>query len=285
MRLVPKSKEGVAAWCHPDLAGRHSYIEALLRAVVARKGLRAESLNLRRLSLKSPLVITAALLCVGCATDSSDTVTRTRALAYAHAVNLRAGDVPGLKPFTTEVATKGSIFSAAIEGCSGFTGIGQLVGVSSPRFRAIGQRNAPLRSQVAYSAVYVAKSGAIASQDVRALNGQRFRRCLERYRAVEAAAHPKINGEQFKSQIRVSPLSPTLPGVRPFGLRESYTLSARFARSATRQPAYEDVLGFAVGPAIVVLKTESVPHPVAGPAERRLLTVLLDRARRTKLDA
>jgi hypothetical protein len=93
----------------------------------------------------------------------------------------------------------------------------------------------------------------------------------------------RSQGETYKSQIGVAPLTLRLPGVVANGLRVSGTIAARPFAAKTRPPFYEDELGFAIGPAEIVLRAEGVPRPVPSSTEARLLTLLYSRAMRRKL--
>lgn len=229
------------------------------------------------------IVITDMLLGVGCGSDgttptTAKVITRAIGLQYARTVNLRADDVPGTTSIAKETATNRAIFGSDVERCGGIEAPGPIVGVNSARYRTVeGRHQEPLRSEAVYSSVYVVGNNTTASGDVTILGKAQFRSCLARYRASEAAGQ-STRGEPFKKQIKVSVLPSIVDNVKGFGLRVSGTLAATYTQSKTRRPFFEDILGFAVGPAVIVLRAEGTPRPVPLSLERRLLSLLHARA-------
>jgi hypothetical protein len=97
---------------------------------------------------------------------------------------------------------------------------------------------------------------------------------------MEETNRSKFHGEAFKHEIKVASLS----GISAtFGLRMSGTLAATYAHSKMRRPFFEDSLGFAIGPVVIVLRATGTPRPVPEVTERRLLLLLHARARAREL--
>jgi hypothetical protein len=86
--------------------------------------------------------------------------------------------------------------------------------------------------------------------------------------------------EALFRQVRVSPLHLRVPGVPVLwmrAMRATATVAALMSDTPGREPYYEDLAGFALGPSVIFLKVTSSPRdPTA--LERRLLPLLYDRA-------
>ena len=172
------------------------------------------------------------------------TPSRAQALAFARAVNLRAGDLPGFKAGAVSKTTASERkMSAQLASCSG--------GVNPSR--ALIERDSPdltaasgiVQADVS-SEVEVLPSAALVAKDLAAVKSARGKACLERALNKEFAAM-KVKGVKFG---RVTVTTTQLPAV---GASGSFAL--RFTISATirgaKIPYYADFLGFTLGPAEV----------------------------------
>lgn len=223
--------------------------------------------------------------------DDSVSVSKAQIEAYAHVVNLRAADLPGMAIRGQEAAFNGLPFGSGVDRCDGVVGrTGEVTGVISPAFisRRVRERRLPPNVAVTvgpkegiYSVVYVMKSEALAERAAVAAGSARTRACL----TARRDAHPeKLAGEPARAQVEVSSLPPSLlPGVRLYGLRETGTLPVAFGNGRTRPAFYVDVIGFPVGQSDIVLRIRSTPRPVPAATERRLLLLLFHRAQAHRL--
>lgn len=220
----------------------------------------------------------------------SSSPTRTQALAFAHAVNLTAADVPGFtessdqhNPSPNERRLEGQLRS-----CLGATGAnslgaspaapgassGTLAQASSPEFQV---RRGIIELSVG-SEVSVAHSSAEAAATLTAIRSPRVRKCLSEYmRAL-------LNSQHYGDGARVIEVSldsgsPPAPGTSGgFGWRVRATLALR----GVDLPFYIDILGFVYGPAQVTLTSTGDVRAFPADAQEQLFRTLLARARAHK---
>jgi hypothetical protein len=265
-----------------------------------------------------PEIVAILVVCLavgGCASSSHTAtsslalvagppITNAQALAYAHAVNLRAADVPGMTnrvPRTKfgrfsvpariqkpEGETNGVSLAVAIPGCVNAANSG---GVVAGMVSALFHRPRPVRHvdrarlyvlpiETVESMVYVMQSSALASQDVATIGSAGVRACIKRHLAQQHGT--SVGSEPDKTHVEVSSLPSPLQGVKVYGLRVSGTLAAAFSGDGVRPPFYDDTLSFSVGATEIALKVTSAAHaPTA--TERRLLALLYSRAKAHKL--
>jgi hypothetical protein len=88
-----------------------------------------------------------------------------------------------------------------------------------------------------------------------------------------------IDREPYKRQIKVASLTLLPSGIAGFGMRVSGTFAAALFHQKTRPAFYEDTFGFAVGSAEIVLRAGGVARPFPSAEERRLLSLLYERAK------
>jgi hypothetical protein len=211
--------------------------------------------------------------------------TKEQAAAYAHAVNLAASDVPGLREASgnTPRETHAGPFGAAAGRCeAGPVRAGEVLGILSPRFvrsNAGHNANEGLPTlEVVRSGVYFFGTEALADQYLAAGDSAPFAACVKRVSAHEAKTIPREGSrEALFSDVRLSPLAWPLPGVRGYGLR----MTARSPLGApTSGPSnlYQDFLSFVRGNALVTLAATGSEHPVPTAAERELLERISTRA-------
>jgi hypothetical protein len=238
---------------------------------------------------------TLAMLVAGCGSSGSSTtagsqrsdqagsgseISKARAVAYAHAVNLTATDVPGAVVRSQERESGApSLQSVQFARCAGAVNPdGRVVDVKSAIFR-IGQGTEPTRLK---SSVEVMPSAALAAQDYAAARSSRGQACLARLlpQVLEGTT------------ARVADFGPAtasfLPNLLPagqasFGVRVITSLTAIVAGKQTRLPVYLDIFEILAGPAEVSLTATSVSQPASSATERRLLSLLCTRAQAHKL--
>jgi hypothetical protein len=248
------------------------------------------SSHLLRLGAARSATLLAAGLLAGCggATASmvhvtlptSGRVTRARAIAYAHTVNLRAGDVPGM----TVVVPGGEVTAptraaAEFASCSGGVNPAlRIIKLQSPVFSA----GDPRQAQTLESTVEVWPTAAVAARNNAAYLSSRGRACFAR--SLEAL-HNHVN-KQHPGQLQYGPLTVTivaspLPGVSHSFLR---TIAYPLIRGGrTRLYVYHDNFWFIAGPAEVEMDATGFSKPVPTRTEERLLLLLLHRAKAKNL--
>ncbi|HXB16699.1 MAG TPA: hypothetical protein VNV44_13270 [Solirubrobacteraceae bacterium] len=204
---------------------------------------------------------------------------QARALAYARAVNLRPGDVPGA--IAGEVQEPGFVvgpghegpvregpFDAWIERCDGGVSIARsrlLAGYSSlhlTRGLQATQAGAPIEG--VRSVVFLFGTRAAARRELSVLSSARARACLERDGDATGGAGSETGLEV--SRIR------TPSGV--YGV--AWSATPRSYRPPARR--YRDLLAFTAGRMLVVLHATAEPRPFQAGLEARLLGLLRSRA-------
>lgn len=201
--------------------------------------------------------------------------TRARAVAFAHAVNIQAADVPGFTVSTEhgrkqETATE-QRSKRELHRCTGSTGqASALAEASSSEL----ERKAGLASQTVSSSVAVERTPAAAAEVLATFRSGRLRACLSRYFDVILAGS-NLHGAHI-SPVAVRHGSPPAPGMTgSFGLRFTATITVQ----RVRIPFYVDVLGFVDGPAEVSLLTSGIPEAFPARLEEQLFALLVERAK------
>jgi len=198
---------------------------------------------------------------------------RAQALAFARAVNLRAGDLPGFHA-SSEHEHHGAgekRLEAELLRCADSAGASRGIAESgSGDF----QRRASIISLSVSSEVSVWQTPALAAKELAAFHSGRLPKCLSHYFSG------LLSNQQFRGAT-VSPIStkqgsPPAPGTSgSFGLRFKATVTLRHSIPI---PLYIDVLGFVKGSAEVSLLATGLPEPVPAEAEEHLFRLLLARA-------
>jgi hypothetical protein len=231
-----------------------------------------------------------AVLVAGCGGSSSSAdsasaqVTKAQA-AYAHAVNLRATDVPGLAASRVRLKNTRHGWLDPVEGCDG--GGGQKVtGILSPRFFASlnhGGVLSLLPLEAVQSTVFPAVSPVTASRALQAVVSARGRACFRQFFGSAESQAEHGSREPVFTQIEVYARPSPLRNVRVYGLRT--TAKSDFGTTDTkgRSNYYEDFFAFMVGSTVITLNATGDPHPVPAATERRLLSLLYNRAVAHKL--
>jgi hypothetical protein len=210
-------------------------------------------------------------------------ITRAQARAYAHAVNLRGYDVPGM----TQVAPEGPIEDRgsweAFVRCTGeLRSTHTVVSIRSPIFTYSDR----LRFQSAYSSVAVLPSERTADRYLAVLASARARACItHNYRRLlldrTAERKPLRLG-----QIAAAPLPASAPtsyrGLGPYhGTALRLTIQSSYTTRRGRRvqlPFYIEDFAFAYGRDLIGLTAESAPRPFPQANEQYLMSKLAGRA-------
>jgi hypothetical protein len=202
--------------------------------------------------------------------------THAKAQAFAHAVNLRASDLPGfaLSPERApgHESTAEKRLQQQLHVCAGSVGgeAGSVLEASSGEYL----RQATLARVSVSSQVSVEASAARAAQELEALHSDRLRSCLSSYFQQLLSRL----GSHGTSVNRVSTKygSPPAPGTAgSFGLRVTAMLTVHHVQL----PFYLDYLTFVDGAAQVSLRTMGTPLPFPARLEERLFSLLVERAK------
>jgi hypothetical protein len=241
--------------------------------------------QLRPGAVRSAVLLAAALL-TGCggvaasatsvALPTSGPVTEAQATRYAHAVNLRAGDLPG---FTgTGGETEGpepGRYDLQYRRCLGGTDLARrIAAITSPEFSA----GRAFHAKIVTSTVEVWPTPAIVALNNARSHSHRGQACLIRFLD---AVHTKIDRER-KGRMQIGPFTLAItPDPLP-GVSNSFLTTideTRLLRTgAIRAHIYRDILQFTTGPAEIELEAIGFGHPIPVPTEKQALRLLLGRA-------
>lgn len=234
------------------------------------------------------LLVLAACSVLIASCGGSDPIDKTRAVAYAIAVNLRAGDVPEMGTLVASFETKNG---PPYSGCTTRVDAhDRVVAVESPwLLRSKGRPHSRVRFAVpvppvegVHSVVYIMREPVVASRNVASGRREAAPECVTRLSAKETSGR-FIGHEPYKLRIRGSSIPFPLAGVAGYGLRVQGTLAAAVYHLKQRPVFYEDTFGFAVGSAEIVLHANSATRPFPLAEERRLLSLLYARAKAHRL--
>jgi len=197
---------------------------------------------------------------------------RAQALAFAHAVNLTAADIPEASVAHGEDSTDSARERREFQACDGsIEHAHALVEVMSPKLK----RGRELEIEQIRSSVAVVR-------DARAIPAEAAE--LARPSLLECAAHVLTRNYSDKAirearwgRFTVSKLPVHVPGrTVTIGIRIVATLNLAFSEVSV--PIYVDVLGFESGPAEITLTATSVTQPMPAGTEQELLALLSTRA-------
>jgi hypothetical protein len=226
-----------------------------------------------RIAATSLVLLVAATLVAGCGGSghsASTPIMKAQAVAFAHAVNLRAADLPARQwlvggPETVWTRAKHGDLLSVCESTrapsSEVTQINSLV----LRLKPGGQAAYPHSARV-QSVVYVMPNTQLAWQELASA-----RECVARQLARGRLETIGLGAQHF------APLHATLPGVPVAELRSWVTLPELTATGLSVR-SYQDRFVFVVGRVEVALSATESPHPFPTATERHLLTMLHSRA-------
>jgi hypothetical protein len=214
------------------------------------------------------------VLALAASGGESTPISKTQAVVYAHAVNLRPGDVPGMHSFGgSEANGQAQVVKFQLTpatGC-GSPDSGEEFAVLSPVFRRLGGKQRAsvggylsLPAEGLHSKVAVKQSAAEQERDFSAV--------------VCDNGHIEKSTRSARHQVLPSPL----PTVRVLG-RRTWRTAPRAMFGTANVTVYSDRFSFVVGPAEIVLAVTSAPGPPHTERERRLVSLLYRRAEAHKL--
>jgi len=206
-------------------------------------------------------------------------LTRSQALAFAHAVNLNASDLPGFTASSEHERTtaRERRLEREILTCAEPTSSGRSTG-SAGGLADVSSKDFELRRSIVdltvSSEVSVSSTPARAQAELTAIRSAHVRDCFSHYLNL------LLKGRHY-AEASIGPVSivsgtPPAPGTTGgFGWRIRATLITH----QLELPLYMDVLGFVDGPSRVTLFSSGALRPFPAAAQQRLFGLLLDRAK------
>ena len=206
-------------------------------------------------------------------------ITKAQAVEYAHAVNLRVDDLPGMR--VTKPEGEGNApgrQDRELATCDGGPNPERLIAkIHSATFTGATEGE----DEEIKSNVEVEPTEALAAKSDAVALSQRFLRCLVR---LLPGTFEKATGRAHYGRATVSRLPTPLPGVEgSFGVEITTTVTSAARVGQPPIPVYIDEFGFVSGPVEVSLASFGAPQPVPTEASERLLALLHSRAEAHKL--
>jgi hypothetical protein len=209
--------------------------------------------------------------------EGDESLSRRRAIAFVHSVNLRAGDVGGfVASHTHESHGSEKQLEREMSQCLGAhtarpgSAGDNLAEASSPEFERTGDTGYFSIS----SSASVARTAQIAAGSLAAIRSPLVHKCLARY--VGTLLEGKRYGRAKIEHVKVTAQPAAAPGTSgAFVLRIAASVSA----AGKSLPVELDLFGFVCGQAELQLLTTSLPAPFPTRAREQLLSVLLSRAK------
>lgn len=198
---------------------------------------------------------------------------KAQARAFAQAVNLRTGDVPGYKAAPREdegSSSKEKLHEKELQRC---VGSGEdshpLVEASSPSF----ERKASIAQVSVSSSVTVHSSAALAKKELEAIRSPHTRSCFTKFfKGLFSGAYKGATIGPVSLESGTPPAAGTSGS---FGWRLRTSLTVR----SVRLPFDLDILGFFYGRSSVALMSFGVAVEFPAQAEQQLFLLLLSRAK------
>jgi hypothetical protein len=216
---------------------------------------------------------------VGVNPPASGPITKARALSYAHAVNLHAGDLPGFTSSgsETEAPKPGQLALEEIRCSDGVSPARPVAQIDSTEFTSEIAR--AFYGKIMKSTVEVWPTPALVALNNSPSHISRARTCFVRF--LEAL-HKRINQER-KGRRQIGPFTiTTVPTPSP-GVSDSFLTTINetllLHTGAIRAHVYRDIFGFTTGQAEIELEASGVGHPVPPATEKKALLLLLARAK------
>jgi hypothetical protein len=213
--------------------------------------------------------------------SSSPPITRSRATAYARAVNLRAADLPGMQLADAEGVNPAPTEAGREEArCNGSVNPNLLlVNAHSASFTG---GTEPEHEEIR-SEIEVMPNATLAARDNAANRSPRAIACAKHFLALQLDAQD--GARVHYGPVTISPLSVPLQGATgSFAFRlEVPILGVPTAIESKPPHLFVDAFGFLSGPSEVALLTTGFPAPVPEATDKRLLSLLYSRAQAHKL--
>jgi hypothetical protein len=216
------------------------------------------------------------------AVRASATIAKAQARAYAHAVNLRASDVPAMQSSSAEGEARQTSdakrSSAEFVNCyGGVSPALRIAKIRSPEFST----GRAADSQTVQSAVEVWPSASLAARNNASYLGPRGRLCFKRFlRARDKQLNRQRAGKLEFGPLRVATVAYPLPGVSRAAITSIAETLVRDGR--IRYRIYRNIFTFVRGPAEVELLATGFSRPLPTATEERLLLKLALRAHEGK---
>jgi hypothetical protein len=198
---------------------------------------------------------------------------RAQALAFVHAVNLSAADLPEASVYKWHAPPSTAAERREYGACEkGEERDKKLAGALSPKLK----RGKELEiEEIASSAAVLSGERQIA-HDFALLESRAVREC-----AARVMAHNLNDGRIRQARwghVTISKFPVHAPGATDtVGIRVVAILNFPFSEISV--PIYVDFMGFSVGPGVVGLTAASATQPVPATTEQELLSLLLARAK------
>ena len=284
MRTAPRAESPLRGGGAPLAATARS----LQYAAPGADGGAVSSRSLRRGAGGCAVTVAAGLLagCGGGSTAGADArssahVTKEQALAFARAVNLRAGDAPGFASSGSESECHGPPGPLQLEPA-------RRRGVSLAT-RATSVRSLELSSGDAHhfrlliSSVDVWPTAAVSAFGYARAHSARGRACLARHvKAVAEKRHREEHSRAPLGPIIITDVPNPVPGTGNSFLTAIDETHLRRDRTIFFH-VYRDIFEFISGSAEVTLEATAFFHPVPAPIEEKTLLLLVGRARANSL--
>jgi hypothetical protein len=211
------------------------------------------------------------------AASAVPSVSKQRALAFAHAVNLTSADVPGFTAVAkhdSDSAGEKRLEREMLQ-CAGIGGSNKaIVEESSKNF----QLKHDILDFGISSEVGVQPSAEQAKKGLAAIRSAHVRGCFTRY--LNQLFKSEKYGGASVGPVAIQTGTPPAPGTSGgFGWR----VTATFVVHDIKVPIYLDFLGFVDGPAEVTLLSTGLLRPFPATVQQRLFALLLARAREHQL--
>jgi hypothetical protein len=206
-------------------------------------------------------------------------LSRPAAIAYAHAVNLTAADLPGFKVSSDhEPTTAGEKrLEQEMLACAGPVAPATTAGAGDS-LADVGSKGFEFRRGIVEltvsSEVAVSSTPAVAAGELTAIRSAHVRECFSHY--LNLLFKSQRHAGASVGRVSIESGTPPAPGTAGgFGWR----ITARLMVGGIELPLYMDVLGFVDGPARVTLFSSAALRPFPADAQQRLFELLLERAR------
>lgn len=200
-------------------------------------------------------------------------LTKSQAQAFAHAVNLRAADLPGFKVSSEqehETAAEKQQGHAFLSCVGRVASTKALLEANSPSFeRATSSSTESVRSEVE-----VTSTPALAAEELAAARTGHARACLSRFLDQIFSNVIRREGGTVGA-FSVTGLPTSAPGTAgSFG----WAISTTFSLHGIKVPVRIHILGFGHGNALVVLFDFGFPQALPSSEEQHLFSLLVSRA-------
>lgn len=231
--------------------------------------------NARRRTAAAALTLAVLSAATVAATASTRTIPRSKALAVADAVAVRAADVPALRGQANPMTHQEAALADQVTKCIGGVAASEAYAdTQSPAFVSTKQPTVGI-----VSGTEIMPSAALAARDLRAATGTRAPGCL--LSAYESALRGSLSAGERVTSAKVARIPVVASGNDPsFAIRMTFGVSApSVSGRATIAPFYIDDIGLGEGQIEVTLGAQTSTVKPSATLEHHLLDVLLARAR------